>query len=267
MSRAVFGSPAVRFLVVQLCKREIHARYKGSLLGLGWSFLSPLLMLAMYSLVFAGIMRSRWPGMPQDTGSGAYVVMLFSGLVLHGFLAECLVRGPTQITHNVNYVKKVVFPLPVIALSQWGALLFHFLISLVLLLALQWWVIGSLPPTLLLLPLVLLPMGMLGLGLMWGLSAIGVFFRDISQLVGVVATLLLFMSPALYPLSAVPETYRGWYYLNPLTSVLECFRDLTVFGVMPDAAELAITWAMGGGVLLAGAFVFHRLRHSFADVL
>jgi lipopolysaccharide transport system permease protein len=254
-------------LCLQLAKREVALRYRGSLFGTLWSLINPLVMLMVYGFVFALVLRARWPGLTDEQGPLAYSALLLSGLMIHGFLAECLTRAPGQIVANANFVKKVVFPLPVIAISQWLAAVFHLGINLIVLLVFQIAVFGVPPITAILAPLSLLPLLAIGLGLMWGLSALAVYFRDLTHIVGVVATLLLFLSPALYPLEQVPEGLRSFIYLNPLTFALEHWRALSLWGRLPALGELAGFWLAGLFVLAAGWIGFGRLRRGFADVL
>jgi lipopolysaccharide transport system permease protein len=254
-------------LTLQLARREIAGRYRGSVFGMAWSLINPLVMLLVYGFVFALVLRARWPGVAGDVGPLGHGVLLLSGLMLHGFLAECLTRAPAQIVDNANYVKKVVFPLPVIALSQWAAAVFHLLVNLAVLLLFQIVVFGLPPPTLALAPLALLPLLGIGLGLMWALSALTVYFRDVGQVVGVLATLLLFMSPALYPVEQVPEALRPVLYANPLTAALEQWRALALWGTVPALSSWIAFAAAGVAAPIAGLWCFKRLRRGFADVL
>lgn len=257
----------VSSLTLQLTKREIALRYRGSLFGAAWSLINPLLMLLVYGFVFSLVLRARWPGVEGDQRPLAHGVLLLSGLMLHSFLAECLTRAPGQIVGNANYVKKVVFPLPVIAVSQWAAAVFHLVVNLVFLLLFQVAVFGVPPATIFLAPLALLPLLCVGLGLMWGVSAIAVYFRDVGQIVGVLATLLLFLSPALYPMEQVPEGLRPLLYFNPLTPALEHWRALALWGTLPSAMSWAAFAVVGALCAVAGAWCFARLRRGFADVL
>lgn len=254
-------------LAVQLARREIALRYRGSLFGSAWSLINPLVMLLVYGFVFALVLRARWPGVAGDYGPLAYAVLLLSGLTVHAFLAECLTRAPMQIVGNANFVKKVVFPLPVIAVAQWLAAVFHLGINLLVLLCFQMAVFGPPPWTVILAPLALLPLLAIGLGIMWGVSALAVYFRDLGHIVGVLATLLLFLSPALYPLEHVPEHLRPLIYLNPLTPALEQWRALALWGEIPAALSVLLFAAVAALVLGAGWFGFSRLRRGFADVL
>lgn len=254
-------------LILQLARREIAGRYRGSIFGMAWSLINPLVMLLVYGFVFALVLRARWPGVAGEVGPLGHGVLLLSGLMLHGFLAECLLKAPAQIVGNANYVKKVVFPLPVIAVSQWLAAVFHLAVNLAVLLLFQMAVFGLPPATLVLAPLALLPLLAIGLGSMWALSAITVYFRDASQIVGVLATLLLFMSPALYPVEQVPEALRPLLYLNPLTPALEQWRALALWGTMPPLSSWLVFALAGLAAAVAGLWCFKRLRPGFADVL
>ena len=254
-------------LIVQLTRREIALRYRGSLFGMAWSLINPLVMLLVYGFVFALVLRARWPGVEGNVGPLGHGVLLLSGLMLHSFLAECLTRAPSQIVGNANYVKKVVFPLPIIAVSQWAAAVFHLGVNLGVLLIFQIVVFGPPPASIVLAPLALLPLLGFGLGLMWALSAITVYFRDVSQVVGVLATLMLFMSPALYPVEQVPEALRPLLYLNPLTPALEQWRALALWGTLPSAVSWGVFAVAGLLAAVGGWWCFNRLRRGFADVL
>lgn len=254
-------------LSLQLARREIGARYRGSAFGLAWSLLTPLAMLLVYGFVFALVLRARWPGLEGELGSFGHGVLILSGIMVHGFFAECLVRAPRQIVGQPNYVKKVVFPLHLIAMSQWLAAVFNLVVNLCVLLLFQTMVFGLPPLTVLLAPLALLPLLAIGLGLMWAVSAVSVYFRDLDQVMPLLATMLLFMSPALYPVEQVPEAFRALLYLNPLTPAVELWRALAIWGTVPSFA-VSLLWAAAGLMaLLAGSWVFKRLRPGFADVL
>jgi lipopolysaccharide transport system permease protein len=255
------------WLVYQLAKREVALKYKGSVFGVAWSLINPLIMLAVYAFVFSVVLRARWPGVAEERGGAAYVVFLLSGLVVHGFLAECVTKAPGQIIGNVNFVKKIVFPLPAIAVAQWLAALFHLSISLFVLLVFQVGVFGIPPVTALLAPVALVPIAFFGLGMMWALSALTVYFRDIGQMVSVFATLLLFLSTALFPMENVPAEFRPFLYLNPLTPAIECFRDLAIRGHIPGPSLLGLYGVSGVAGIAGGWFCFKRLQRGFADVL
>ncbi|MEZ5572086.1 MAG: ABC transporter permease [Halioglobus sp.] len=192
--QAFFEHPA---LIVQMVKREVFIRYRGSFLGLFWSFLNPLLMLALYSFVFTVVFTPRWE--QALTSQSQYVLILFCGLTFHGFLAEILQRSPMVIVSNTNFVKKVMFPLEILPLIVTGSALFHLAITSTVLFLCAVVVNHSLPWTLVYFPLLLLPFTLLACGISWLLAALGVYLRDISQVMGLITSVLLFMSPILFP--------------------------------------------------------------------
>lgn len=256
-----------RHMVIQLAKREVEGRYKGSLFGFAWALLNPLILLALYTFVFGYVFRARWGAGSNVYDSAEYAVILYAGLILHGFFAECLTRAPGLIVGNPNFVKKIVFPLELLAWAHHCAAWFHFFMSWMVLVAFQLFVFGHVPLTAFLLPFVILPCVLYAQGLMWGVSALTVYFRDLAQLIGLVVTCLLFASPVLYPLDSVPESFRGFLYLNPLTSSLEMFRSVMIWGRVPDLTELVCQILVGLGVFCGGLFIFQRSRSGFADVL
>lgn len=182
-----------RQLIGRMGYREIVGRYQGSVMGLLWSVLNPILMLAIYTFVFSVVFQARWGEVGESRGQ--FAVVLFAGLIVHGLFAEVLNRSPQLVLSNVNYVKKVVFPLEILPVVQLMAAGFHALISVLVLLGAQWIIHGSVPATALLLPLVAFPLLLLTLGCAWVLASLGVFVRDVGQLVVFATTVLLFLSP------------------------------------------------------------------------
>jgi len=259
-----------RDLILQLLKRDVLERYRGSNLGLLWSFVYPVFMLLVYMFVFGIVFKMKWgvaPGQDSANADIPFGVIMFSGLVLHAFLGECLVRSSHLITGNQQYVKKIIFPLPVLSIVCVGAAFFHLLAGLLILLLFMLGA-GVVPElTILYMPLVLLPLVLLLLGVSWLLSSLCVFIRDIAQLMSVLVTVLLFLAPIFYPLSVVPEQYQIWMYLNPLTAVVEQFRAVVLFGQQPDWQILGIYWLVAVTVLLLGYGFFRRTQGAFADVV
>ena len=264
--RALLASAwAHRTLIYQLGKRDVVGRYRGSVAGLAWSFLNPLLMLAVYTFVFAVVFQARWQG--ATDGKGSFAVILFIGVLVHGIFAECLNRAPGLILANANYVKRVMFPLEILPWVSMGSALFHALVSLLVLLIAQVYVLGGIPPTALLLPVVLAPLVLTTVGLTWIFSAFGVYLRDIGQTTVVITTVALFLSPVFYPVTALPEEYRFLFLLNPLTFIIEQSREVLIWGRLPDWRGLAIYAVASLAVSSAGFWVFQRMRRGFADVL
>lgn len=254
-----------RSLIFELTRRDILGRYRGASFGLLWSLISPFLMLLVYTLAFGFIMKSRWPGTSGSTWE--FSLILFVGLIVHGFFADCLNRSPQLIVGNSNYVKRVVFPLEILVWSMTFSALFHLAMNTVVLLALQLFWNGQIHPTTLLLPLVLLPLVVLTVGVGWIVSALGVYLRDIGQVVGVVSAAMLFLSSAIIPVQAVPDHYRWVFLANPLTFIIDQSRQVVIWGKFPDWTGLAIYSAGALVVALAGHALFNKMRRGFADVL
>jgi lipopolysaccharide transport system permease protein len=255
-----------RHLAGQLTRREITGRYRSSLLGVFWSFATPLATLALYTFVFGIVFRARWPG----AGAGnllEFGLMLFAGLTAFAIFNECLTRSTTLVSSSPNYVKKVVFPLEVLAVSVLGAALFHAGISILLLTAARQVILGSISWTVLLTPVVLLPVVLLSLGLSWVLASLGVYFRDLVHTIALVSQALLLTTPIFYPLEAVPEPFKTIVGYNPLTPVVENMRRVSVSGVLPDWDQLAVSLLVGAFVLSAGHAWFAATKRGFADVI
>ena len=252
-------------LIWQLAKREITARYRGSFFGILWSFFNPLLMLVIYSFVFTVVFKSRWPH-ATDT-HGEYAIILFSGLILHTFLAECITRAPVIILHNPNFVKKVVFPLEILVPTIIASALFQLMISMGVLLLAYMLIHHALQWTVIFLPVILLPFIVLLLGAGWFLSALGVYLRDIPQIMGMVVTVLLFTSPVLFPVSSLPPQFQMIIYLNPLSFIVEQTRQVLLWGGMPDWKLLGIYTLVSMCSCWIGFFCFQKTRRGFADVI
>ena len=253
-----------RQLIVQMTKREVVGRYKGSVMGLAWSFFNPVFMLVVYTFVFSVIFKSRWGG---DESRTLFALVLFVGMIVLGLFSEVVNRAPSIILANVNYVKKVVFPIEVLPVIAMGAALFHTLISLSVLLIAFLLFNGFLHWTVIFTPLILLPLVIMTLGISWMLAAIGVFLRDVSQTIGLITTVLMFLSPVFYPVTAVPETFRPLIMANPLTFVIEQAREVVIWGHMPDWTGLGGYTLLATMLAWAGYTIFQKMRRGFADVL
>ena len=254
-----------RLLIWQMTQRDIAARYRGSVIGLAWSFINPLLMLLVYTFVFSVVFNARW-GVEEESRSD-FAILLFAGMIVFGLFAEMINRAPGQIVSNANYVKKVVFPLEILSWVSLGSVLFHSLVSLAVLLLAQLLINLSLPWTVILFPLVLLPLIFASLGGAWFLAALGVYVRDIGQITAVFTTVLMFMSAVFYPISALPESYQAWLRLNPLVLIITESRKVLILGSLPDWSWLGISLLMGLTIAFAGFWWFQKTRKGFADVL
>jgi len=258
-----------RHLIFQMTKREVIGRYRGSVLGLLWSFLNPLMMLSVYTFVFSVVFKSRWGISPPGTEESKtmFAIMLFAGLIVHAVFAEVINRSPSVVLSNVNYVKKVVFPLEILPIITLGAALFHGLVSLTVLI-LAYAIFQGVPHlTILLAPVVMLPLIVLTLGLAWILASLGVYLQDVGQTTGIITTIMLFLSPVFFPLHSLPAQYQTIILLNPLTFIIEQMREILVWGRMPDFMGLGVYLIVSVIVAAAGYAWFQKTRSGFADVL
>ncbi|QUM83555.1 ABC transporter permease [Moritella sp. 28] len=254
-------------LTKSLTKREIITRYKGSILGVFWSFLTPLMMLAVYSFVFGDILQVKWHAGQDNQQPGQFALLLFCGLMVFSLFSECINRAPSIITSNVNYVKKVVFPLEILPVVSLLSSLFNFLVSFLV------WVIvyiiffGIPPLTILLMPLVILPLILLLNGFSYLLSAIGVFVKDVGQVTGLISTALMFLSPVFYPLSSLPSNYLYFAYINPLTLPIEALRSVAFYGQLPDESIFIFYLPIAILFNIFGYYIFSKTKKAFADVI
>ena len=210
-----------RGLIFELVKKEIKSKYKASFMGVGWAFMHPLIMLAVYTFVFSVVFKARWG---QGEGSKTeFALVLFAGIIVFNFFSECVSRAPGLIVSNPSYVKKVVFPIEILSVVDVGVAIFHAMISVVVWLMAYVLFFGTPHLTALLLPVVFLPLILFSLGLSWAVAALGVYIRDLSQMIGLVVTVAMFMSPVFYPASALPEDVRSYLFLNPVTIFVENF--------------------------------------------
>lgn len=261
----VRGLATKRSLIFALAKRDVVGRYRGSFMGLMWSFFYPLMMLAVYTFVFSVVFGARWQG---GTGSKTeFALVLFTGLLAFNFFSECLARAPSIITGNVNYVKKVVFPLEVLPVVNLLSAGFHLLISTCVWLVFYLALFGIPSAEIFWLPVALLPLIFLTLGLSWFLGSLGVYMRDVSQVVNVLITVLMFMSPIFYAVAAMPEKYRPFILANPLTVIIEQVRTVMIWKGGMDWHVWA--WFVPATMVFAwlGYAWFQKTRKGFADVL
>lgn len=255
-----------RQLIVQMTRREVIGRYRGSIMGLAWSFFNPILMLAVYTFVFSVIFKSRWNTSSEETQS-SFAIVLFVGMIVYGLFAEMMNRSPGLILANVTYVKKVIFPLEILPVVGMLSSLSHAVISLGVLFTAILLINGSLMWTVVFFPLVIVPLLVATLGIAWFLASLGVFVRDVGQTTGIITSVLMFLSPVFYPTTALPEKFQTLLLLNPLTFIIEQSRAVLVFGQLPDWIGLGIYGCIGIVVSWAGFWWFQKTRKGFSDVL
>ena len=223
-------------------------------------------MLSVYTFVFAVVFRARWGGDSEDSRV-TYALLLFIGIIAHGLLTTVMNRAPKLVLSNVNYVKKVVFPLEILVAISTVSALFNAVVSFVVLLVAILLVQRGLEPTVLLAPIVLLPLIFLTMGCGWMLASLGVYLRDIGQTTSILTMVLLFLSPILYPIDMLPTEYRVFIYLNPLTFIIEQLRAVLFWGELPNWTGLFLYYALSLSIMWAGFAWFQRTRKGFADVL
>lgn len=252
-------------LAYNMAKREVMGRYKGSAMGLLWSFVNPVLMLAVYTFVFSVVFNARWSG---GVGSKTeFALVLFAGLLVFNFFSECINRAPLLIISNVNYVKKVVFPLEILPVVVLGAAAFHFLVSLAVWLLFYVIFFGIPTASILMLPVALLPLVFLTIGISWLLASLGTYIRDIGQVIGMVTMVLMFMSPIFYPVAALPVEYHAYMQLSPLTFVIEQARDVMIWAKPINWGAWSIWMVVSLAISWLGFAWFQKTRKGFADVL
>lgn len=222
-----------RELWLRLTEREVLGRYRGSALGILWSFITPLAMIAVYTFVFSQVFKARW-GSLEEAGPLGFAINLFAGLIVFNLFSECISRAPSLICMNPNYVKKVIFPLETLGSVAVGNAGFHAITSLTILLLIELLAMHYIPLTIFWLPLVWTPLVLLSMAGTWLLSAAGVFIRDIGQLINVGLNMLMFLSPIFFPVSALPDRWQPILKLNPLAMIIEQTRLVLVQGVRPQ---------------------------------
>lgn len=254
-----------RNLISALTEREIVGRYRGSFLGIVWSLIHPILMLSVYTFVFSVVLKNKWVG--GNGSNSEFALLVFAGLIPFNFFSECISSAPTLILANANYVKKVVFPLEILALVSLLTASFHALVSILV------WLIAfsalyGLPNTsILLLPLVFIQLGLFTIGLTWFLSALGVYIKDVAQVINIALAASMFLSPIFYSVQSLPIGLQNLMSLNPLAFPIEQIRLILFWGSTPPLGKSIIYWIISVLVFLAGYMFFQKTRKGFADVI
>lgn len=252
-------------LILRLAAREFSQRFRGSLLGVTWAVLMPLFTAAVYTFVFSTVFKARW-GDIYD-GPFDFAIIFLMGMVVHTIFAESVARAPMLVVGNASYVKKVIFPLEILPVVAVLSALVNAGIGIAIVLVGNLLLNGKIFLTVITLPLVIAPYLIFVVALVLFFAAVGVYLRDLSQVVSLLIMVTLFLTPIFFPIEAVPESFRSYIWLNPLTFIVQQARDVAIFGRWPDFIGLSI-YAVAALAALAGAFwVFQRLRNGFADVL
>lgn len=254
-----------RSLILILSKRDVISKYRGSVGGIFWSVINPLFMLSVYTFVFSVVFNARWPGL--SSSKIEFALVLFSGLIIFNFFSECIGRAPAIIVSNGNFVKKVVFPVEILPLVLVITSLFHFCISFIVMLVAYFLFNGVPTVTLLISPIIIIPVVFFTAGFTFCFASIGVFLRDINQFIGIALTVFMFMSPIFYSAQALPPAYREVLYLNPLALVIEQFRGMLFMGKQPNWLIFVVQIFVSLVVFWLGYMWFQKTRKGFADVL
>ena len=251
-------------LIWPLARRMTLARYRGSALGLLWALLTPAVMIAVFTFLFAGVFGARFTpeGTPLD-----YALYLFCGLLPWTAFSETLQQSSGLVVAHANLVKRVVFPLETLPVAQALAALAAQLFGTVALLLATLVIRHELHPTALWLPVLLVPQVLLTLGGAWLVASLGVFIRDTAQVLGLVLMAWLYLTPIIYPEAVVPARFRPALELNPLTPLVRSYRRTLLEGAPPDWAGLAYTSALALAAFVLGYWWFARTRKNFADVI
>lgn len=259
----------------QLTKREIMGRYKGSVIGIIWSLIVPLFMLAIYTYVFSFVFQAKWTPSANESGTLPdpttdrfyFAIVLFAGLIIFSLFAEITTKSPNLVISNPNFVKKTVFPVELLPVPAIAAACFHAAISLLVLFIFILLSGHQVPTTFVLFPLAALPLLLFCLGLSWAISAIGVYFRDIQQVVALAVSVLMFITPIFYSLNAVPLRFHQFVELNPLTHFVEWARQILILGELPNTGGFFVGLACCFLFAWFGYFIFQKMRDGFADVI
>jgi len=255
-----------RRLIGLLVKREVEAKYKGSLLGLLWMIAMPAAMLCVYTVVFGLVFQSHWP---DQIGEGITVTALyiFSGLILFTIFSENIGRAPGLVLENTAYVKKLVFPLEILPWVSIFSSLVPAAVSFLVFLALYFVTFGMPPWTALLLPILVLPLILIVAGLSWILAALGVFFRDLRHVMGIVVMVTMFSAPLFFSMSAVPSQLRPYFAINPMLIPLEASKNFLFRGSIAIPGNFWLYLVIAWVTAAFGRYAFARLRWGFADVV
>jgi len=255
-----------RFLIIEMTRREINQQYQGSFFGIIWSFVVPLCMLLIYTFIFTMVFKSRWQG-AAETPPGQFAIILFTAFSAFNVFTAILGRAPTLVTNNPSYVKKVVFPLEILPVTVLGANLFISLVNIVLVILGNLILTHTLSATLVFLPIVYLPLIFLCLGIGWFLASLGVYLRDINQVIPILSQVLFFVTPMFYSIESVPPLFQKILLLNPLTTIVTSFRQVILWNTNPFSIEWLALFFVTAVLAQLGYVWFMKSKKGFADVL
>jgi lipopolysaccharide transport system permease protein len=262
--RPLWQLPSRAELIFSLAKRDLLTRYKGSVLGIVWAVLTPVVMIAIFTFIFAGVFGASFG---PNHSNWEYALYLFCGLVPWMMFQETLQQSTNTIVSHANLVKRVVFPLETLPVALTFSSLGNQLFATVALLLATVFVRHQVPLTALWFPLVLIPQLLLTLGAAWLIASLGVFLRDIVQGVSLLLMAWMYLTPIIYPESMVPERFRQFINLNPFTPLVRSYRRIFLDGLGPDWSGLAYFTIIAIVTFVFGYWWFARTRKNFADVI
>jgi len=252
-----------RHILLQMVTREIKGRFAGSMGGLLWNFIHPLLMLAVYLFVFVYIFKIR---VGSEAGSGTSVIYLMAGLFPWIMLAEGLSRGTSSLIENANLIQKTSFPVEILPAKAVLAPLFSYGIAILMLSAYKMIFTASFA-FFLILPFIFLLQVIFTLGIAFFTATLTVFFRDVMQLMQVLINFWIYLTPILYPMNLLPDWAARAMYLNPVYPLIALYHDLFVDGRISQWQMIPLSLGWSLGFFFIGAFVFNKLKYEFADWL
>lgn len=256
---------ANRRLIFNMTRREISSRYKGSILGGLWAIIQPLTLLGIYTFVFGVVFKSKW--VSKSDSHVEFAVILFIGLIIFNFFSESISKSPWTVSSNQNFVKKVVFPVPILPVVTVLSAGFNFLMGGIVWLFMFFISSGVLTKVSLLFPVIIFPVLLFSLSGAWMVSALGVYFKDLGQFIGLLMMVLMFSSPIFYPIAAIPEEYRWVMMMNPISVIIEMARDVLIYDAMPSLIMLAGLYVGSLFFAYLGLAFFNNARKGFADVV
>ena len=254
-------------LLIQLIDRDIKARYRGSKLGIAWIALNPLIMISIYTLIFSQVFNARWGDGAGSTKPIEYGLNLFCGLIVYNLFAECAIKSASIIRGNQNFVKKIVFPLHILGATVTGSALIQGLISSATLIIIEAAYHSSFSWKIILLPLIWLPITLGCLGMSWLIGTIGVFVKDIEQVMATIVNMMLFLSPIFYPTDALPEKLETISNINPLAVAINQTRELIISDNIPSISVYMLSLITSIVWCEFSYSILDKLKSKFAEII
>ena len=253
-------------LIMAILRREVRERFKGSVAGWIWAVIAPLLGIAVYTFAFTTNLQ-----LPVADGSEghrvSYSLFIFSGIIVFNFFSEMAFRAPMLLHEYTHFIKQTIFPSDMLAVISTLRATAYTLISIGVMLLFQLAITGSLPWTVLLMPLILIPLMAFLIGMSWFLCAIGAFTRDAGYFMINVVPLFMFATPVFYPHTSLPPPFDFWIYANALTGYVEVMRDIVLLGKIPNLLVYGWTLLTSVVTFYFGYWFFDRYRNVIVDVI